>query len=185
VGACDRRNDVMNVWSDYESDVQESISVGVDQGNPAREEQAYPHKVGRYLAISGGLLWGLNNVVQELSIKSYGGPIEVLGMIGLFGTLISMVQVAVLERDDLAMFDTTSTCSTGVGILLLLGYVVSLALIYLGGAYFLLVSESALYNQSLLMSDFFTVVFSVVAEHIVPPPLFIVPLVLIVGGVVL
>jgi hypothetical protein len=96
-----------------------------------------------------------------------------------------MVQVVVLEREDLAMFGTTSTCSTGEGILLLLAYVVSLALIYVGGAYFLLVSESALYNLSLLTSDFFTVVFSVVAEHIVPPPLFFVALVLIVAGVVL
>lgn len=180
---------VLNVWSDYASDQEESSSAGGDQGGNAQEDQEYPHKFwGDMLAISGGLLWGLNNVLHELSIKSYGGPIENLGMRGLFGTLISIAQVAIFERDDLmAMFDTTttSTCGTGEGILLLLAYVFSLALIYLGGAYFLLVSESALYNLSLLTSDFFTVVFSVVAEHIVPPPLFFVALVWIVGGVVL
>ena len=56
---------------------------------------------------------------------------------------------------------------------------------YMGASRFLLVSEAAFFSLSLLTGDMWSVLFSVVAERIVPPPLFFVALVLILSGVVL
>lgn len=130
-----------------------------------------------------------------------GDTTEYLAMLGLFGFGISFLQSLVLERDDIRQFfgnkendydeqgdiDSLSTmrCSLPIGFLLLFSFVVTTMLGYIGASQFLIISEAALFNLSLLTGDLWSVVFSVVAEQIVPQPLFFAALASILSGVVL
>ena len=66
---------------------------------------------------------------------------------------------------------------------LLLTYVLTTATRYVGQAQFLIVSEAALLNLSLLTGDLWSAIYEIAAERIVPPSLFWVSLLLVVGGV--
>jgi solute carrier family 35 protein F1/2 len=169
---------VFNVLQDYESD-QTSVS------------QEYPHKLrGDLLAITGGVLYGLNDVITEASVRRMSDTVEYLGMLGFFASLISIAQALALERQDILEFfgrnpDESSTCSLWMGWAMLFTFVAVSVLSYMGASRFLLLSEAAFFNLSLLTGDMWSVLFSVVAERIVPPPLFFVALVLVLSGVVL
>jgi solute carrier family 35 protein F1/2 len=171
---------VVNVLQDYEDDTTQDNSD---------EDKAYPHKLrGDFLAITGGILFGANNVLQEVSVRNFGGIHEYLGMLGFFATAICAIQTLCLERDALADFfgnqeSKSETCSQKEARWLLVGYVVSISLIYTGVSHFLQISESTFLNLSFLTGDLWSVLFSVVAEHIVPKPLFFAALVFIVSGV--
>ncbi|CAL4125532.1 unnamed protein product, partial [Meganyctiphanes norvegica] len=56
--------------------------------------------LGDMLCLGGATLYGLSNVAQEYAIKKYD-HVEFLGMMGLFGSIINGVQMAVLERDEI------------------------------------------------------------------------------------
>jgi drug/metabolite transporter (DMT)-like permease len=157
---------VVNVLQDYESD-QTSVS------------QESPHKLrGDVLAITGGVLYGLNDVIAEASDHRMADTVEYLGMIGFFASLISIAQALALERQDILEFfgrnpDESSTCSLWMGWAMFFTFVDVSVLNYMGASRFLLVSEAAFFNLSLLTGDMWSVLFSVVAERIVPPSLFL------------
>lgn len=169
-----------NVFADYEADHK-------------KPDEEYPHKLlGDMLAICGGIMYGANDVLAELSVRRFGGPVEFLGMLGMFATLISIIQAAILERDDIATFfrgieetadSDDSVCSVEKGLALLFLYAGVCTLSYMGASRFLLVSEAAFFSLSLLTGDLWSVTFSVVAERIVPDPLFFVALAMTVSGV--
>jgi len=48
--------------------------------------------IGDVLCLSGAALYGISNVAEEFLVKKFS-RIEYLGMIGLFGSLISGVQL--------------------------------------------------------------------------------------------
>ena len=164
-----------NVFTDFESEEKDNV-----------EAKEYPHLVlGDFLAMLGGLMFGARDVLTELSVKNFGGTNEYLGMVGLFGTLISFTQVILLERQQVEDFfsGATETCPLAMGLWLLLAYVATASLRYAGFAHFLVVSEAALLNLSLLTADLWSAIFEVVAERIIPPVLFWVSLALVLGGV--
>ncbi|XP_043281610.1 solute carrier family 35 member F2-like [Venturia canescens] len=53
--------------------------------------------VGDMLCLGGAVLFSVITVLQELAVKTVD-IIEYLGMIGFFGTILSCIQIAVLER---------------------------------------------------------------------------------------
>ena len=199
---------LVNVLSDYEvgmeaampeadADAADSLSGGEGVRN------ASPHKMwGDLLAISGGILFGVNDVLAEMAIKTWGGQRELLAMLGVFGTVISAAQVAALELDDVTEFfkggyavadpqernkaeqQGAARCSPATGFGLLFVYALANYLSYVGTARFLGMSEAALLNLSLLTADLYTVVFSVIEFGIVPPAMFWLALLLIVSGVI-
>lgn len=72
------------------------------------DEKAYPRKVlGDLLAIAGGCLYGAIDVMAEYSARNYGGPMEFLAMIGLWGVLFSAVSALIGERDEIAQLFST------------------------------------------------------------------------------
>mmetsp|Transcript_10149 Transcript_10149/g.22733 ORF Transcript_10149/g.22733 Transcript_10149/m.22733 type:complete len:440 (+) Transcript_10149:130-1449(+) len=177
---------VVNVLQDYESDEERKRDSGDDNTN------LYPYRIrGDILAIAGGILYGINDTLCEASVRAMGFASEFLGMVGLFAFVISIVQAAVVERDDIAKFfhsgsegeKEASACSLVAGWGLLLAFVLLNLISYSLAAQFLLLSEAAFFNLSLLTGDLWTVVFSVTAQHIIPGPLFFAALTLIVGGV--
>lgn len=56
------------------------------------------------LCLGGAALYGVGNVAEEYLIKSQS-RIEFLGMVGLFGSVISGLQLAAFERGKLADVD--------------------------------------------------------------------------------
>jgi solute carrier family 35 protein F1/2 len=189
---------VVNVFIDVDDDRKVASAAAGGDGADAAEQESdndnnlvteYPHKAwGDALSIVGGVLFGANNVLGEVAVRNLGGPNEYLGMLGFFATLICLVQTMVLERDDIRAFvgkggDKSETCTQHAARWLLLGFVASNVIGYLGGARFLQVSEATFLNLSFLTGDLWSVIFSVVAERITPKPLFFVALVFTVSGV--
>jgi len=72
-----------------------------------------------------------------------------------------------------------------IGLGLLMAYAFTCSLSYVGASRFLMISEAAFLNLSFLTGDFWSLAFSVVAERIVPSPLFFVALTLTISGVVI
>jgi solute carrier family 35 protein F1/2 len=158
-------------------------------------DRNYPHRLsGDLLAMAGGLMFGITDVLSEQAVRHYGGPDELLGMMGFFASMMTMVLAAAFERAQIAQFfrrlETTTTndddsCSVGVGVLLTVAFVGLSTMSYIGIARFLLVSEATLLNLSLLTADAWAILFSVTAQGIVPTPLFWAALVMTVSGVLI
>jgi len=69
----------VNVLQDYHDDVEVKHNTDDD----TTEEGHYPHKFrGDVLALLGGVLFGVNNVLGEVAVRKLGGPNEYLGMLG-------------------------------------------------------------------------------------------------------
>jgi solute carrier family 35 protein F1/2 len=172
-----------NALADYESDMVGSVLNGGKE---------YPYKLkGDILAVIGGVLFGASDVLAEMAVRNFGGPTEFLGMMGLFATVISLVQASILEGEEILHFfngvpePDGKTCSTSTGLLLLFAFVLSNVVSYTATAWFLLISEATFLNLSLLTGDLWSVLFMVVAEGIVPQPLFWAALTMITSGVVI
>jgi solute carrier family 35, member F1/2 len=172
---------VANIMTDYESKADENDV----------ETKEYPHKLrGDLCAVAGGILYGLNDVLTEITVSYTDDNTEYMAMMGLFAFVISTVQSLLLEWDDILEFfgkDTnfSSTCSLEMGWWLLFTFVGASVLSYTGASRFLMVSEAAFYNLSLLTGDLWSVIFSIVEERITPRPLFFLALVFVLSGVLL
>uniref|UniRef100_A0A7S1VNI3 Uncharacterized protein n=1 Tax=Grammatophora oceanica TaxID=210454 RepID=A0A7S1VNI3_9STRA len=132
----------------------------------------------------------MNDVLTEATVRSQNTIVEYLAMVGLFGFLFSLIQSLIFERNDILEFfgrdpDAFSTCSISKGWFLYALFVGVTVVGYVGGTRFLMLSEAAFFNLSLLTGDLWSVAFSVFAEKIVPRPLFFVALVFVLSGVVL
>jgi solute carrier family 35 protein F1/2 len=188
----------INVWQDVvgghdDSSISSTSTLPHATKNGLTLDDVYPHRTwGDGLAICGGLLFGATNVYGEYAVQNLGGPVEYVGMLGAYGSLLCLVQTLLLEREDVAAFyqtdhgdgdDTTCTTATAQG--LLVAFTLGSVVTYGGSAAFLQVSDAAFFNLSLLTGDLWSVAFSVLAEGIVPGHLFFVALVFIVTGVLL
>ena len=175
-----------NVLGDYQTDEGGDANAnanGDDDGYVANNK--YPHSIrGDILATGGALLYGLNDVLTERIVKDVGTK-EYLGVMGLFGSIICLIQAIITERSSIsAFFDSESeTCQAFKGWSLLAASGLFGVMSYIGMSNFLIASEAALLNLSLLTGDLWAVIFSVVAERMMPSSNFWIALVLIVCGV--
>jgi solute carrier family 35 protein F1/2 len=79
-----------------------------------------------------------------------------LGVLGSFGSIIALFQMAIFESSSI-LFHTTWSYDI---ILFLIGFVLSLFFMYSNTSVFLKQSDAALFNLSLLTSDVYAVLFS-------------------------
>ncbi|KAL7496391.1 hypothetical protein ACHAWT_004703 [Skeletonema menzelii] len=174
---------VTNTVSDLKGTGSEVEQIG------SREDvNSFEHLYGDFLAIGGAVLLGLDDVISEMLIKNYGGLDELLFMKWLFGVGICLTQLAAFERDDLIeLFGNQGDepCAVSTRLLLLCGYTLFQFLDMLGELKFLSISEAALLNLSLLTSDLWATIFSVLAVGFVPSTLYFVAFLLIVTGIIL
>ena len=153
------------------------------QGN-ARDEH-FPNKLlGDTLAIAGSVIYGANNVINEKFSRYGGGPLEYLACLGFCGTFMASIQTLIFDRQHVSnLLSGDQTCSTSMGLSLVITFAFTKSLLYCGSSLFLVHSEAALLNISLLTSDLWSVGFAWAFEGLMPSPFFLAALSLIFGGV--
>jgi solute carrier family 35, member F1/2 len=140
--------------------------------------------VGDVLAISSALLYGLGDSVAEYSIKHIHRQ-EYLGMIGLFGTVLTALAFPFVDGGEVAkLWHEADPAHRQSAWLLLVLYTACVYFYYVSAAWFYTFSDATLLNLSLLTSNLWVLGFSVVAYRHTPPPLFFVAAVLVVSGVI-
>ncbi len=150
---------VVNTALDMKSttpDAVENNGGGDDGGLNNVVVASLDHVKGDIFAILGAILLGLDDVLSEKILDNYGGGVsKMLFMKGMFGALISIVQLGIFERDNIyvlfgdddegengASTSSTSPCQLSWRMILLTAHVVSRALGVAGEMQFLFISEA-------------------------------------------
>jgi solute carrier family 35 protein F1/2 len=164
-------------------DLRSDREVDKDMDRDGSKE--YPHKiVGDLCALTAGILFGVNDVLTESTVRKNAGISEYLGMIGFFGTFVSIFQMCITERAAVVqLFKGDTSCAPWATAGLLIVFVIGEAGRKFGIAYFLTISEAALLQMSLLTSDVYTAIFSIIIQGFMPHGLFWVASTLVVSGI--
>jgi len=134
--------------------------------------------LGCSLCLAGAFLYAVSNVGQEKMVIDYH-RYEFLAFLGLFGSVISGVQVAITEREALANMEVNLEA---VG--LFAGFALAMFAFYSLTPILLEMAGAAFLNISLLTSDFLAIVVSVFLFHYVPTYSYYISFVATVGGLV-
>ena len=140
----------LNVIQDYAEDERVATE---DASQESEQEQylaaEYPYKVaGDALAIVGGVLFGISNTLQEVTVKD-GSLLEYLGCFTFFASIIASVQAMFFERGEIAAFygqSSDETCSRSEGELLFFIFAIGGMVTYAGVGAFLQFSDAAFFN---------------------------------------
>jgi len=117
---------------------------------------------GDAFMIVGATLYGFTNATEEFFVRR--SPLyEVVGQLGMWGTLINGIQAASLEHVDM-----TNASWNGATIGLLIAYTASMIILYTVAPLLYRMASSAFYNISLLTSDFYGLLFGLFLFHYSP-----------------
>lgn len=117
---------------------------------------------GDAFMIVGATLYGFTNATEEFFVRR--SPLyEVVGQLGMWGTLINGIQAASLEHVDM-----TNASWNGATIGLLIAYTASMIILYTVAPLLYRMASSAFYNISLLTSDFYGLLFGLFLFHFSP-----------------
>jgi len=117
---------------------------------------------GDMFMLAGATLYGFTNAYEEFFVRQ--SPLyEVVGQMGLWGTIINGVQAAGLEHRRIH-----DAPWTGAVIGLLLGYTAAMLTLYTVAPLLYRLASSAYFNLSLLSSDFFGLLFGLFLFHYSP-----------------
>jgi len=114
---------------------------------------------GDVLCLSGAALYAVSNVLQEHLVKEYKRQLF-LGVLGIFGFIISFIQFFILEYSTM-IASHISPAAIGY----IIGFIVCLFLMYVNTSVFLKNNDAILFNLSMLTSDVYAVVFSYFFYH--------------------
>ncbi|PUZ71506.1 hypothetical protein GQ55_2G318900 [Panicum hallii var. hallii] len=114
---------------------------------------------GDLLVIGGSMLYAISNVTEEYFVKK-SNRVEVMAMLGLFGAIISGIQISILERQELR-----STHWNASAILPFIGFAVAMFLFYSTVPIILKICGATMLNLSLLTSDMWAVLIRIFAYH--------------------
>lgn len=109
--------------------------------------------LGDVLCLIGSVLYAIGNVSEEFLVKQ-NSRIEYLGMVGLFGSIISGIQLATLEHRQLASINWS-----GMIIIYYLLFAACMFLFYSMVSVVVQKSSALMFNLSILTADFYTLVF--------------------------
>ncbi|CAD6184658.1 unnamed protein product [Caenorhabditis auriculariae] len=111
--------------------------------------------LGDVLCLGAAMLYAVCNVAEEFLVKQHS-RIEYLGMVGLFGCIVSGIQLAVLEQDNLAKINWDGAT---IGYFLLFG--VSMFIFYSFVTVVLQQSSALMFNLATLTADFYSLLFGI------------------------
>ncbi|XP_036005438.1 solute carrier family 35 member F2-like isoform X2 [Fundulus heteroclitus] len=146
------------------------LLAGRDQGSTSNI------LLGDGLVLLSAALYAVSNVSQEYTVKNLS-RVEFLGMIGLFGTVISTVQMVILERKEVSAI----VWSWQVG-LLFSAYALCLYALYSFMPIVMKMSSATSVNLSLLTADLFSLFFGIFLFQYNFSGLYLVSLVVILVG---
>ncbi|CAN6346655.1 unnamed protein product [Urochloa humidicola] len=115
--------------------------------------------LGDALVIAGTVCFAFSNVGEEYCVKKKD-RVEVVAMLGLFGLLVSTVQILIFERKSL---ETVAWSPTMIS--LFAGFAVAIFIFYTITPFVLKMSGATLFNLSLLTSDMWAVAIRVLFYH--------------------
>nr|BAJ97956.1 predicted protein [Hordeum vulgare subsp. vulgare] len=122
-----------------------------DAKSPDEQDPGRIPLLGDALVIAGTVCFAFSNVAEEYCVKK-NDRVELIGMLGLFGLLVSAIQIFIFERKSLEAVAWSPTM-----ISLFAGYAVALLMFYTITPFVLKMSGSTLFNLSLLTSDMWAV----------------------------
>ncbi|CAA7404392.1 unnamed protein product [Spirodela intermedia] len=112
--------------------------------------------LGDMLVIAGTFFYAFSNVGEEFCVKKKD-RVEVLAMLGLFGTLVSVGEISVFERKDLEAVKWSIALFAVFAISSVLFYRVMMFVIKLSGV--------TLFSLSLLTSDMWAIIIRILYYH--------------------
>ncbi|XP_071537520.1 solute carrier family 35 member F2-like [Panulirus ornatus] len=135
--------------------------------------------LGDMLCLGGATLYGISNVAQEYVVKTYDS-VEFLGMMGLFGSLINGIQLAILERNDVGSvrWDTWPVLAL-VG-----GFSAAQFLFYVVAPAVIRVTSATALNLALFTADFYILITGIALFKFKFHPLYFLSYILVVTGVI-
>ncbi|THH09911.1 hypothetical protein EW145_g1678 [Phellinidium pouzarii] len=117
---------------------------------------------GDIFMIFGATLYGFTNATEEFFVRRR--PLyEVVGQLGMWGTIINGIQAAGLEHNDMR---TANWDGENIGILI--AYTASMFILYTVAPLLYRMASSAYYNISFLTSDFYDLLFGLFLFHYKP-----------------
>jgi drug/metabolite transporter (DMT)-like permease len=139
----------LNVLIDYRDDKKIAEEGDTASAQDQLIEADYPHKIaGDFLAIIGGILFGVVSTLQEVTVKD-GGLTEYLGCFAFFASIIAFVQAILTERQEIVEFfsqPASETCSDSEGELLFVLFAIGCIVKYVANGAFLQLSDAAFFN---------------------------------------
>ncbi|KAK3122291.1 hypothetical protein QOZ80_8BG0667670 [Eleusine coracana subsp. coracana] len=114
---------------------------------------------GDLLVILGSMLYACSNVTEEYVIKK-SNRVELMAMLGLFGAVISGIQISILERNELHSIKWNAGA-----VLPFVGFAVAMFLFYSTVPTVLKICGATMLNLSLLTSDMWAVLIRIFAYH--------------------
>ncbi|KAJ4772388.1 solute carrier family 35 protein (DUF914) [Rhynchospora pubera] len=114
---------------------------------------------GDLLVFAGATLYACSNVGEEYLVKK-GDRTEVMAMLGIFGAIISAIQISIVERTALQ-----STQWTAGAAFPFFGFSLAMFVFYSTVPYILKICGATVLNLSLLTSDMWAVLIRIFAYH--------------------
>ncbi|KAA0702024.1 Solute carrier family 35 member F2 [Triplophysa tibetana] len=149
------------------------ILAGQDQGSTSNI------LLGDGLVLVSATLYAISNVCQEYTVKNLS-RVEFLGMIGLFGTVISGIQLGIIEHSELSKIQWKWEIA-----LLLTGYALCMYGFYSMMPIVVKMTSATAVNLSLLTGDLFSLFCGLFLFHYSFSGLYIVSLVVILIGFIM
>jgi len=133
---------------------------------------------GDFFMLGGATLYGFTNAAEEFFVRQ--SPLyEVVGQLGMWGTIINSIQAAGLEHNG--MRHAAWNGATGG---LLVAYTAAMFILYTTAPVLYRLASSVYYNLNLLSSDFFGLLFGLFLYHYRPYWLYFVAFAVIIAGLI-
>ena len=146
--------------------------------------------VGDLICVGSSFLYACQNVLQEYLLKRLGDSgmgttTEYLGMLGLFGFVISNIQWLALEREDV-LNEGMSLWSTDVAFLFV-GFSLTMMTLYVTLTWFIGKFDASVFNMNILTSGVYGIIIEFMDRKTTPRIatdwMYIIAYVLVVAGV--
>ncbi|KAK9668665.1 hypothetical protein RND81_13G076400, partial [Saponaria officinalis] len=133
------------------------LVVFSDVHTDERKERGSDPLKGDLLVLAGATLYGVANVSEEFLVKNTD-RVELMALLGVFGAIISAIQIAILERSELKSIHWSAGAALPFA-----GFSVAMFLFYSLVPVLLQISGSTMLNLSLLTSDMWAVLIRIFA----------------------
>ncbi|XP_078258609.1 solute carrier family 35 member F2-like isoform X2 [Rhinoraja longicauda] len=135
--------------------------------------------LGDLLVLGGAILYGISNVSEEFIVKNFSRE-EFLGMLGLFATIFSGIQLGILEHNEIANINWNWQI-----VLLFTSFAVCMFGWYSFLPIVIKLSNATSVNLGILTADLYSLFFGVFLFHYKFSTLYILALLLIMIGFIL